>query len=194
MTALCLTSTPAHFWLGNKGLMTSHITIERRGEYSRVLQPNYISLLNNGLSVLIFLLFFSLHHHHHKQIQHTHLCTWCIHALINTQIGSGACISTCEDDQRPTKSKLCLPQTHAYTNTRAGCITGCTSRVWWQPPNNREQSSLAICLSHNEGGTAEELVTTNTCKHTHRHTEKKNHPKNKNMSCTDTYTKTHTHI
>lgn len=177
MTALCLTSTPAHFWLGNKGLMTSHITIERRGEYSRVLQPNYISLLNNGLSVLIFLLFFSLHHHHHKQIQHTHLCTWCIHALINTQIGSGACISTCEDEKDQQRAN-----------------SGCTSRVWWQPPNNREQSSLAICLSHNEGGTAEELVTTNTCKHTHRHTEKKNHPKNKNMSCTDTYTKTHTHI
>lgn len=94
--------------------------------------------------------------------------------------------------ERPTKSKLCLPHTHAYTNTRAGCITGCTSRVWWQPPNNREQSSLAICLSHNEGGTAEELVTTNTCKHTHRHTEKKIIPKIKTWA-TQTHTQRHTH-
>lgn len=121
MTVLCLTSTPAHFWLGNKGLMTSHITIERRGEYSRVLQPNYISLLNNGLSVLIFLLFFSLHHHHHKQIQHTHLCTWCIHALINTQIGSGACISTCEDEKDQQRANS-VSHTPMHTQTRARAV------------------------------------------------------------------------
>jgi len=54
--------------------MTSHITMERRGEYSRALQPNYQSVKQWLVSP--DLLFSLIVAQINKSNAHTHLCTY----------------------------------------------------------------------------------------------------------------------